>query len=46
MTTIYDLLEEYQRTATSTRDQGDKFEHLMRAFFQTDPLDQEKFSAV
>ena len=44
--TIYDLLEEYRSTATTTRDQGTKFERLMLAFFQTDPLYREKFSQV
>lgn len=44
--TIYDLLEERRETARTTRDQGDQFERLMQAFFRTDPLYREKFSAV
>ena len=44
--TIYALLDEYRATAQDTSDQGKRFEHLMQAFFQTDPLDQAKFSNV
>lgn len=44
--TIYDILEERRHTARTTRDQGDQFERLMQAFFRTDPLYREKFSAV
>ena len=44
--TIYDLLDEYRATAHSSRDQGDKFERLIRAYLQTDSYYQVKFSDV
>lgn len=46
MTTIHNVLEDYRQTATSTRNQGDKFERLMLAYLKTDPLYQEKYSDV
>lgn len=45
-TTIYTILEEFRKTATSTRDLGDKFERLILQYLQTDPIYKERFSKV
>lgn len=44
--TIYDLLDEFRATAQDSSDQGKRFERLMQAFFQTDPLYRATFSVV
>jgi predicted helicase len=44
--TIHTLLAEFRKTATSTRDLGDKFERLMRQYLTTDPLYKNKYSDV
>ncbi|MFM7602525.1 MAG: DEAD/DEAH box helicase family protein, partial [Pseudanabaena sp.] len=36
-TTIHHVLEQFRQQATSTRDLGDKFEHLVFAYLRTDP---------
>lgn len=46
MITLNTILEEFRRTATSTRDLGDKFEHLTVQYLETDPLYKEHFSKV
>ncbi len=44
--TIHALLEEFRKTAKSTRDLGDKFERLMHQYLTTDPLYKNKYSDV
>jgi|GEM_PF-2072791 len=35
--TIHAILDRFRQEATSTRDLGDKFEHLIFAYLRTDP---------
>lgn len=44
--TIDAILSELRVAATSSRDLGDRFERLMRAYMTTDPLFTERFSEV
>lgn len=46
MSTLHDLLSTYRAEARNTRDQGDRFERLMRAFFRTDPYYAQLFETV
>ena len=46
MTTIHDLLAEYERIAPDTRTKGFYFEKLIRAFIDTDPVYSTKFDGV
>lgn len=45
-TTIHQILEELAEAATDHRDKGGKFERLMKAYFQADPLYVSRFSDV
>lgn len=45
-TTIHHILDELAEAATDHRDKGGKFERLMKAYFQTDPLYVSRFSDV
>jgi hypothetical protein len=38
MVSFQQLLAELRQFATSTRDLGDRFERLMKAYLQTDPM--------
>ncbi len=44
--TIHTILEEFRKTATSTRDLGSKFERLMKQYLTIDPLYKNKYSDV
>ena len=44
--TIQHILDKFRKTATSTRDLGDKFERLMLKYFTTDQLYKTKYSEV
>jgi predicted helicase len=46
MTTIHDLLEQYALMARDTREKGDLFERLVRAFLRTDPLYSDQYDEV
>ncbi len=46
MTTLHNLLDEFRGKATSTRDLGDKFEHLVLNYLKSDPIYQDRFSQV
>ena len=46
MTTIHTILDDLARTATDTRDKGDKFERLMAAYLRTEPVDHDQFGVV
>ncbi len=45
-TSIHQILEQLQESATGNRDKGDKFERLIRAYLTTDPLYVARFSSV
>ncbi|MEN5340541.1 type ISP restriction/modification enzyme [Stenotrophomonas sp. TWI143] len=45
-TTIHHILDELAEAATDYRDKGGKFERLMKAYFQADPLYVSRFSDV
>lgn len=45
-TTIHHILDELAEAATDHRDKGGKFERLMKAYFQADPLYVSRFSDV
>jgi len=36
--TFNDILDKYRKISHSERDKGDRFERLIQAYFQTDPL--------
>ena len=40
------ILSKFRKYATSERDKGDKFERLMQAYLQTDPLYAHSFKNV
>ena len=44
--TFHDLLDRYRKLAFSERDKGARFERLIQAFLQTDPLYAEMFQHV
>jgi predicted helicase len=44
--TFLDLLRTYRNQATSTRDQGDRFERLMQAYLLTEPIYQLEIDKV
>jgi predicted helicase len=44
--TFLDLLRNYRTQATSTRDQGDRFERLMQAYLLTEPVYQREIEKV
>lgn len=44
MTTIYQLLDQFRATSKTTREKGDKLEHLILAYLKTDPLYVSKYS--
>lgn len=44
--TFNDILEKYRRISTSERDKGDRFERLVLAYLQTDPLYKYQFTEV
>jgi predicted helicase len=44
--TFNDILEKYRRVSTSERDKGDRFERLVLAYLQTDPLYKYQFTEV
>ncbi|WP_339374490.1 DEAD/DEAH box helicase [Picosynechococcus sp. PCC 73109] len=46
MTTIHDILAEFREAATSKRDLGDRFEHMVLQILKTDPLYRSQFSEV
>ncbi|WP_067937020.1 DEAD/DEAH box helicase [Alicyclobacillus kakegawensis] len=46
MAAIYDVLNQLRRIARTTREQGDIFERLMKAFLQQDPQYKQLFSRV
>jgi len=46
MPTIHDLLAIYRAEARNTRDQGDRYERLIRAFLRTDPYYAQLFDTV
>jgi predicted helicase len=46
MATIHDILEEFRQAATSKRDMGDKFERLIAAYLEIDPMYKDKYSNV
>lgn len=46
MTTIHAILDEFRQAKISYRDMGDKFERLIANYLVTDPLYQDKYSAV
>ena len=41
-----DILEKYRNISFSERDKGERFERLMQAFMQTDPIYADKFEYV
>jgi predicted helicase len=43
---IYDILESLRASALDNRDKGDRFERLIKAFLETDPEWQQRFSTV
>lgn len=43
---IYDILESLRAAALDNRDKGDRFERLIKAFLETDPEWQQRFSTV
>lgn len=45
-TTIYEVLDELRRAATSEADKGSKLEQLMLSYLRTDPVYAEQFSDV
>jgi predicted helicase len=45
-TTLRSILQEFQATASSTRDLGDRFELLMLSYLRKEPLYYERFSNV
>lgn len=46
MTTVSDILAELRAAATDNRDLGDRFERVMVAYLQTDPLYADRYSNV
>jgi predicted helicase len=46
MVSFQALLAELRQSATSTRDLGDKFERLMKAYLKTDPTYTQQFAQV
>ena len=45
-TTIHSILDEFREAATSNRDLGVKFKHLIANHFLTDPGNKDKFEDV
>lgn len=45
-TTVSEILDQLRTSAISEADKGSKFERLMKAFFQTDPVYAKQFSDV
>jgi predicted helicase len=43
---IHAILDRFRQEATSTRDLGDRFEHLIFAYLRTDPQYAELFKRV
>ncbi|MEZ5161775.1 MAG: type ISP restriction/modification enzyme [Marmoricola sp.] len=43
---MYEVLDRLRESALDKRDKGDKFEHLVKAFLETDPEWQQRFSEV
>lgn len=43
---IHDLLNQFNEMAKHNRDKGDKFERLMKSYFELDPLYKDKFKKV
>ena len=46
VTSVSDILTELRATASDNRDLGDRFERLMVAYLQTDPLYADRYSNV
>lgn len=44
--TVHEVLDDLREKATSERDKGSRFEQLMAAYLQTDPLFADQFSDV
>jgi predicted helicase len=44
--TIYDVLEVLRTSSTTEREKGEKFERLIKAYLQTDPVFADQFSDV
>lgn len=43
---FHTILEQFRKLARSERDKGDKFERLMQAYLQTDPMYADQFTNV
>lgn len=44
--TVHEVLDDLRERATSERDKGSRFEQLMAAYLQTDPVFADQFSDV
>lgn len=46
ITSIHDLLEQYNERIVNQRDKGTSFERLMKSYLELDPLYQDQFKTV